>query len=83
MANVKTILDTRRAKSDGTFNVIFRITHFKKIYTINSGVSVYDMYWDNSIRRISIAHFIFRIKMKRAIIEKEYRGTKVPVIPKH
>ncbi len=56
MANVKTILDTRRAKSDGTFNVIFRITHFKKIYTINSGVSVYEMYWDNSIRRISKAH---------------------------
>ena len=46
MANVKTILDTRRAKSDGTFNIIFRITHLRKIYTINAGVSISKSMWN-------------------------------------
>jgi hypothetical protein len=40
MANIKTLLDLRRAKSDGTFNIIFRIIDFKKVYTIHSGVSI-------------------------------------------
>ena len=56
MANVKTTLDTRRAKSDGTFNVIYRITHFKKVYTINSGISVHDIHWNSSKRKISRKH---------------------------
>jgi integrase/recombinase XerD len=47
MATIKTILDTRRAKSDGTFNVIFRITHIKKVYTINSGVSLQMCFWNH------------------------------------
>jgi len=46
MANIKTLLDLRRAKSDGTFNIIFRIIDFKKVYTINSGVSLQHQYWD-------------------------------------
>lgn len=46
MANIKTLLDLRRAKSDGTFNIIFRIIDFKKVYTINSGVSLPQHYWD-------------------------------------
>jgi integrase len=46
MANIKTLLDLRRAKSDGTFNIIFRIIDFKKVYTINSGVSLPQQYWD-------------------------------------
>ncbi len=46
MANIKTLLDIRRAKSDGTFNIIFRITDCKKVYTINSGVSLTLQYWD-------------------------------------
>ena len=46
MANIKTLLDLRRAKSDGTFNIIFRIIDFKKVYTINSGVSLQQNYWD-------------------------------------
>ena len=40
MANIKTLLDLRRAKTDGTFNIIFRITDHKKVYTINSGVAL-------------------------------------------
>jgi len=46
MANIKTLLDLRRAKSDGTFNIIFRIIDFKKVYTINSSVSLQHQYWD-------------------------------------
>lgn len=46
MANVKIKLDTRRQKSDGTYNVIFRITQAKKVYTINSGISILEEYWD-------------------------------------
>jgi integrase/recombinase XerD len=46
MANIKTLLDLRRAKSDGTFNIIFRIIDCKKVYTINSGVSLPQHYWD-------------------------------------
>ena len=33
MANIKMLLDLRRAKSDGTFNIIFRITDIKKVYS--------------------------------------------------
>lgn len=46
MANVKTTLDTRRAKSDGTFNIIFRITHRRNVYTINSGISIQKEQWN-------------------------------------
>lgn len=56
MANVKTTLDTRRVKSDGTYNIIYRITHYKKVYTINSSISVYEMFWNSSSRRIATEH---------------------------
>ncbi|MCA0152915.1 site-specific integrase [Winogradskyella vincentii] len=46
MANVKTTLDIRRPKADGTYNIIYRITHYKKVYTINSGVAILEHYWD-------------------------------------
>ena len=56
MANVKPILDTRRAKSDGMFNIIFRITHFKKVYTINSGIAIHQFHWDGKNRMITNEH---------------------------
>jgi hypothetical protein len=56
MANVKTTLDTRRVKSDGTYNIIYRITHYKKVYTINSSISVYEVFWNSSSRRIATKH---------------------------
>jgi integrase/recombinase XerD len=52
MANIKTLLDLRRAKSDGTFNIIFRITDYNKVYTINSGVSLQQHYWDEKIGKV-------------------------------
>lgn len=56
MASIKTILDTRRAKSDGTFNVIFRIIHIKKVYTINSGVTLQECYWNARNSDVVSAH---------------------------
>lgn len=56
MAHVKTLLDTRRAKSDGNFNVIFRITHNKKIYTINSGISIESKLWNEQKNEVSKLH---------------------------
>jgi len=46
MANIKTTLDTRRIKSDGTYNIIYRITHLNRVYTINSGIAILEQYWD-------------------------------------
>jgi len=46
MANVKTKLDTRRVKSDSTYNIIYKIRHQKKVYTINSGTSILEHFWD-------------------------------------
>ena len=40
MAHVKITLDMRREKANGTYNIVYRITHFKRVYTINSGFSI-------------------------------------------
>ncbi len=61
MANVKTKLDTRRAKSDGTYNIIFRITHYKKVYTINSGTSILEQYWNYEHSKITKQHPNFKL----------------------
>lgn len=56
MANIKTLLDLRRAKSDGTFNIIFRIIDCKKVYTINSGLSLPKHYWDERKGQVGKTH---------------------------
>jgi integrase/recombinase XerD len=56
MANVKTTLDTRRLKSDGTFNIIYRIRYQKKAYTINSRTSILVKYWDYEHSEITKQH---------------------------
>jgi integrase/recombinase XerD len=56
MANIKTLLDLRRAKSDGTFNIIFRIIDCKKVYTINSGISLQQHYWDERKGQVGKTH---------------------------
>jgi len=45
MVHVKTVLDTRRARFDGSYNIIFRITYSKKVCTINSGISIPTEFW--------------------------------------
>ena len=56
MANAKIKLDTRRAKSDGTFNIIYKIRHLKKVYTINSGVAILELYWDYQLSETTKHH---------------------------
>ncbi len=56
MASLKLLLDTRRVKNDGTFNVIFRITQFRKVYTINSGISLDEKYWNHQSTDVNKSH---------------------------
>jgi integrase/recombinase XerD len=56
MASLKLFLDTRRVKADGTYNIIFRITHLRKVFTINSGISVDGKYWNKHTSEVLKAH---------------------------
>lgn len=52
MVQLKLVLDTRRAKADSTFSILFRITNIKKVYTIQSGISIPLEFWNESKREI-------------------------------
>lgn len=56
MATLKTLLDKRRAKSDGSFNIIFRITHNRNNYSINSDVSILIQQWNEKKSEINKLH---------------------------
>jgi integrase len=56
MATFKISLDSRRAKKDGTFNVVYRITHKRQVYSVNSGILVYDYHWDEYACTIKKSH---------------------------
>ena len=56
MATIKVLLDLRRAKSDGSFNIIFRITNLKKVYTINSGISLQKYFWNEKKMEVEKSH---------------------------
>jgi site-specific recombinase XerD len=74
MANVKVLLDQRRAKSDGTFNIIFRITDCKKVCTINSGVSIDEKHWNEKKVLIDKSHpnsKLLNIKLSKAFFKIE------------
>ncbi|WP_425563475.1 Arm DNA-binding domain-containing protein [Mucilaginibacter defluvii] len=43
MVTYKILLDTRRAKSDGTYSVMIRIIHDRKNTTFNTGVFLTDI----------------------------------------
>jgi len=55
-------LDTRKAKKDGTFPILFRITHKRQTIPIASGFSVKDSDWDE----------------KRKLIKNSYKGIDTP-----
>ena len=40
------LLDTRRAKKDGSFPIIFRLTHLRKTTSISTGYSILEKFWD-------------------------------------
>jgi integrase/recombinase XerD len=56
MVTYKILLDTRRAKSDGTYSVIIRITFNRKSSTVNTGVFLYKEFWNESKNNVSTRH---------------------------
>ena len=56
METIKVLLDIRRAKSDGSFNIIFRITNLQKVYTINSGISLQKYFWNEKKMEVEKSH---------------------------
>lgn len=56
MVNLKALLDTRRQKSDGSFNIIFRITHNRKVHTLNSGFQTTEIHWNDKRNEIDKSH---------------------------
>ena len=40
------LLDKRRAKKDGSYPIIFRLTHLRKTTSISTGYSILEKYWD-------------------------------------
>lgn len=56
MVHLKTIFDTRRQKSDGTYPITFRITHVKKVYYIPSGISIKKDDWVEDTRTVRKSH---------------------------
>ncbi|WP_339144554.1 site-specific integrase [Croceitalea sp. MTPC5] len=40
-------MDTRRAKKDGSYPIIFRLTHLRKTTSISTGYSILEKYWDS------------------------------------
>jgi len=48
MVSYKILLDERRPKKDGTFNVIIRVTHNRRVNTLNTNISIDRENWDTS-----------------------------------
>lgn len=70
MANLKVLLDTRRQKTDGNYNIIFRITHNRKVYTLNSGISTTELYWNEQRKELDKSHP--NAKLLNIKLSKEY-----------
>ena len=52
MATLKLILDTRRKKANGTFPIVFRLTHLTKSTTIPTSLSLPAADWDKKKQRV-------------------------------
>ena len=52
MATIKTILDTRRSKKDGTFPVVIRVRHQEKYFDIPTSYSVLEKKFDGKRERL-------------------------------
>jgi len=55
-------LDTRKARKDSTFPILFRISHKRRTIPIASGFSVKDSDWDE----------------KRKVVKNSYKGIDTP-----
>jgi integrase/recombinase XerD len=78
MVTYKILLDTRRAKSDGTYSVTIRITHNRKSSTHNTGVFVQENYWTNDKAIIHSSHPNANLLNKK--ITEEYLKVQKAVI---
>jgi integrase/recombinase XerD len=56
MVKLKTILDVRRAKSDGTYPILFRVTDHKDVKYITTGISIDKQQWDEKSNSINKRH---------------------------
>jgi len=56
MVHLKTILDTRKPKADGTFLIMFRITQIKKVYYLSAGYSIKIENWNEANRNVNKNH---------------------------
>jgi integrase/recombinase XerD len=70
MVKLKTVLDTRRAKSDGTFNILFRITNHKEVKYLPLGVSVKESQWDEKTASLNKQHP--NVNSINALISKQF-----------
>lgn len=68
---ITSILDQRRAKKDGKFPIIFRLTHNRKTTSIATGYSVLEIHWDSkkkqvksNYREVESVHFLNTILSK-------------------
>ncbi|WP_184547438.1 site-specific integrase [Mucilaginibacter sp. FT3.2] len=81
MVTYKVLLDTRRAKSDGTYSVQIRITYNRKSSTLNTGVFVKETFWDDAQAKVANTHpnapllnkrtTEFYLKVQKAVLELE------------
>ncbi|WPU94016.1 phage integrase SAM-like domain-containing protein [Mucilaginibacter sabulilitoris] len=81
MVTYKVLLDTRRAKSDGTYSVQIRITANRISSTANTGVFVKKEFWDEAQSKVFNTHpnapllnrkiTEFYLKVQKAVIELE------------
>ena len=48
-------LDKRRAKKDGTYPIILRLSHGRRTINIATGYSIFEKYWDEQNRKVKTA----------------------------
>lgn len=52
VTNIKLSLDTRRAKRNGAYPIVYRLTHYRKTTAIKSGFEVLESDWDSKNSKI-------------------------------
>jgi len=81
MVTYKILIDERRAKSDGTYPVIIRVTSNLKVNTVNSGAYIHKEYWDSKNSNIKSTYpngqllnkkvTEFYLKIQKLVLELE------------
>ncbi|WP_422083496.1 phage integrase SAM-like domain-containing protein [Ulvibacterium sp.] len=73
------LLDTRRAKKDGSFPIIFRLTHLRKTTSISTGYSILEKYWDS--RKCEIKRNYTRVesiaRLNTLLLKEEARANDI------